>query len=175
MVAVPSPPDWVDGELITETKLDQINDPINFLLNRPMAQLDRSTNQTIANQTFTAIQWNSETRDTANGHSTVTNNSRYVAQYAGIYLLSASIPIDDTPDAYKLEVSFLRSDGVQYNGSAQHKSTSDTTPVVSGTRLMELDVGQYVEAMFWHAKGSNATVDSTYLGGPKFDIIWMSA
>jgi len=174
-VAVPSTPNWVDGELITETKLDQINEPINFLLGRPLAQLDRSTNQTIANNTHTAIQWNSETFDSVNGHNSVTNNSRYTAAYDGIYLLMTSIPIANTSDAYKLEVYFKRSDGVEYNGSAQHKTSSDTTPVISSSRLMQLTVGSYVEVWFWHSKGSNATVDASFHGGPKFDIIWMSA
>lgn len=174
MATAPPSPNWATLETISETKLDSISTVLDFLKAPPLASLDRSSDQTISNTTHTAVQWNSETFDTVGGHDTVTNNSRYTAQYDGIYMLSASIPWTAHANACKYEMYFKRSDGIEYNGNSIQKSTSSHTLVTSSSRLMALTTGEYVEVWVWQDSGGNRTIESSFHGGPKFDIRWVS-
>lgn len=173
MADAPAFPDWVEGEVATEAKMDSISTAGSFLRSPPIAMLDRSTDQTIATSTHTAVQWNTETYDTANGHDTVTNNSRYTAQYDGIYALTASVPFANNSTSYKMELYFKRSDGVEYNGQSQTKTTSDTTQCLSSSTQMGLLTGEYAEVWVWHNRGSNLAIDSAFHGGPKFCVQWI--
>jgi hypothetical protein len=86
MALVPSTRTWVAGEVVTDAYMNNtIRDPLNFLLARPIFKGYQTVAQSIPNNTFTAVTLDSEAVDSAGGHSTVTNTSRYTAVYAGWY------------------------------------------------------------------------------------------
>lgn len=60
-------------------------------LNGPLASLRQTAAQSIAHNTFTTLTFNVEDLDTAGGHSTSVNTSRYTAQRAGRYLLLGGV------------------------------------------------------------------------------------
>lgn len=55
------------------------------------AQLRQTAAHSLANAVYTSIQFQNEDSDTANGHDTVTNNTRYTAQVAGTYEFDGAV------------------------------------------------------------------------------------
>jgi hypothetical protein len=64
---------------------DVLADEYNGGVIQPHAWLRATVDQSVANNTFTAVNLDTEDSDTHNGHSTVTNTGRYTAQIAGWY------------------------------------------------------------------------------------------
>ncbi len=64
---------------------------LNGAISGPIANLRQATTQTLANGTYTSISFDSEDIDTDNGHSNVTNNTRYTIQRTGYYELSGGV------------------------------------------------------------------------------------
>lgn len=89
---------WVANTFATSARMQTLSDGIRQLRGEATIStgtpLDycimTRTTQSIANATTTAIAFNAEVIDAAGGHSTVTNNSRYVGQHAGYYRVEAS-------------------------------------------------------------------------------------
>lgn len=175
MTSAPVPPDWVEGETATEARMDSISAAINFLRSPPYAQLGRSSNQSVSDTTSTPVGWNSSTFDTVDGHSTVTNNTRYTAVYDGHYELSVSIPWINNTDTMKFECSFRRSDGEEFIGNSVMKTPSNVTIALSTTRTIALTTGQWVEVYVWHNRGASTSIDASFRGGPRWDIRWVGA
>lgn len=64
---------------------------LDFLEDVPRAQLRQTVGQSIANGTFVPLTFTTEDYDSANGHSTSSNTSRYTATVAGRYELSGCV------------------------------------------------------------------------------------
>ena len=176
MTVPPSPTSWTNGDTITEAGLDATETAINFLRSPPRASLTRSTsNQTIADNTNTAVQFNSEAFDSVNGHDTVTNNSRYTAVYDGIYLVTYAIPWVNTSVELKTAAWIHKSDGTEFAPCELYKNTFNVTISNTGSHPVTLAAGEYVEIYVWHDKGSNHQIDYTQHGGPRMGVLWVSA
>jgi len=177
MATAPSPTSWTSGDTVTEAGLDATQAAINFLRSPPRAQLGRASLQNVTNNTNTAVKWTTEVFDSVNGHDTSTNNERYVAQYDGIYQVSATIPWETNTVLHKVAHWFRvnGSSSEEFAGCEIMKTTSDITLCTASTTHIELTTGDYVEVIVWHNKGSNHQIDHTQHGGPLFDIRWVSA
>jgi hypothetical protein len=68
-----------------------VRDAGNYFLAVPIASLRQAVTQSIANSTFTAITLDTSDVDTDNGHSVVTNTSRYTPQTAGYAQYSGGV------------------------------------------------------------------------------------
>lgn len=91
---------WADGSgggtPITAAKLNVYEDGLFNAHQQPAVCVFHNANQSIANNTITALAFNSERYDQAGGaastqHDTVTNNSRLTCRYAGVYAIAATI------------------------------------------------------------------------------------
>ena len=86
MAAVPSSRTWVAGEIVTAAYMNNtIRDVENYLLAPPLFLGRQTVAQTLTTGTFTAVTFDAEDVDSAGGHSTSVNTSRYTAQYTGWY------------------------------------------------------------------------------------------
>lgn len=92
MATIPVFRTWVAGEIVTAAFLNaNVRDAGNFFLSWPVAELRQTVAQSIANGgTGAALLFDVEDIDTDNGHSTVTNTSRYTGQTAGRFQLSGA-------------------------------------------------------------------------------------
>lgn len=79
------------GTRLLESVLKLIVDAVNRLNNPPRARLRQTSAQSIANNTYTSLLFNVEDYDSAAGHSTSSNTSRYTCQVAGLYRLSGKV------------------------------------------------------------------------------------
>ena len=86
MTAVPTTRTWTAGEIVTAGLLNTaVRDVDAFLLARPAFKGRQTVAQSLTNSTTTAITLDVEDHDSAGGHSTATNTSRYTAVYPGWY------------------------------------------------------------------------------------------
>jgi hypothetical protein len=171
------PPNPYESELIwrTNTKDYEVWDGSEwrpFGINPPAARLGRiTTNQSIADSTTTALQWNSELEDTHGGHDNTTNPSRYTAPVAGLYAVTVSAPwAQATLGARQLD---LRVNGSTIYPGARDGSPGNITFVQNASRKLRLAAGDYVEAVVWQSSGSSVAIDRTFHSGPGMEVCWL--
>jgi hypothetical protein len=149
-----TPRDWTTDELVTEAMLDtHVRDNLEFLGSPPLAELRHSGTQSISTSTNTALQFDSEVYDSHGGHSDVTNNSRYTAVVAGWYeVISCAGIAANSTGSRRL---FLQKNGTTTFAfkNQQNLTTTECHQCISG--LVELAVGDYVEAIVWQDSGSS--------------------
>lgn len=173
MATAPSPRTWVVGETVTAAKMNELRDALNFMLSPPLFQLTHASNQTVATSTNASLACDTELVDRDNGHSTVTNNSRYTSQTAGYYLLTATCPWVANATG-KRELTLL------YNGGTTETHGSSVPGVAGGyvapttTGRLYLAVNDYVEARVWQNSGGNLDTSQASDGGIRFEGHWIS-
>src|SRR5215213_480915 len=87
-MAVPNMRTWTPGDLATEVLLNsQIRDPVIFHKARPWTWLTDTANQSIPNNTWTAVTWNTEHVDDPNAHGL--SASTVTIQTGGLYCMRA--------------------------------------------------------------------------------------
>lgn len=152
MTAVPTVPAWASGVVPVE-KLQQLSAVETFLLSPPIAVLLQSVAQSLTSATFTSLTLDVETVDSAGGHDTVTNTSRYTAVYPGWYEVGGGT-------GYAANVTGRRGARWAVNGTAINGSgvliptnSSGTTQVPARTIQVYLNVGDYVELQGYQDSG----------------------
>jgi hypothetical protein len=115
-------------------------------------------NQTLSNNTGTAITFPDEDYDTDGFHSTVTNTSRFTIPSGknGYYLMTASISYD--PNASGNRVLYFYKNGSALQYSEQGGGTTTFATVLSGSIVANLAVGDYIEMFGWQTSGGNLAV-----------------
>lgn len=95
MTATPVVHVFVPFEVATAANVNQFGTVINFLKTPPIFEANQTVAQSLANGSApvsgNAITFTTEVVDSANGHSTSVNTSRYTAQYPGWYELGGGI------------------------------------------------------------------------------------
>lgn len=135
---------------------------------------DNNMFQTITNNTYTALLWNSEYYDTDAYHSTSTNTSRFTVPSGkgGYYLVTAATSwIANATGARRI---LIRKNGTDFrrNGDVPGNST-----VVVGTQMtiiIPLTVGDYIEVFVRQTSGGDldcATGDGTEI----FEMYYLGA
>ncbi len=124
---------------------------------KPLCVAYRSTNQTIANSTITAITWNAETLDNTGMHSTATNTSRYTATSDGWHRIRAQL-VWASSAAGNREVYIL------FNGTGNNYGDVKTPNVGAVAMGMQITVeaaltaGQFFEVFCAQSSGGNLDI-----------------
>jgi hypothetical protein len=173
MATVPSPRTWTVAELLTAAKLNtDVRDSINFFLNSPRALMQRSGTQSITTGTWTTVTWDSEQYDNDGGHSDSTNNSRYTAQTAGWFELSALI-IPNNGGTYDRGVRFRKNGTGNPFGELVLESMNDNSIVFSQAWVL-LSVSDYVEVQVFQNLGSTIGLVGTLDSSPSYwSVRWI--
>lgn len=127
----------------------------------PVANVRQSAVQSIPHQVWTSVTMGAEDIDSANGHSTVTNTSRYAASRGGTFLLGGGV-------CYAVEATGQRytrwaKNGVALNGSATSLATGGSavfTNLPARTMLVTLAAGDYVELQTWQNISSGLALNT---------------
>jgi hypothetical protein len=129
-----------------------VRDAINFLVNPPLFVGYASGTQSIPNAANTTLTFDTNITDTYNGHSTITNPSRYTAQLAGWYQLFAQVAWASNATGYRIGV---------FNKNGANTGVEAYTPPVSGNVTImqvthpgiQMNVGDYVEVAVYQTSG----------------------
>jgi len=128
--------------------------------NAPMFRVFRSTDQSVANSTYTKIQYNSESYDTDAAFDSSTNY-RFTAPSAGKYYFLSQLQYTATTDGGQLRAQFY------VNGSAFHSSlrmqhtspnTSDNFMVMAD--VLSLSASDYVEVFGYQSESGSRNFES---------------
>src|SRR5919197_2582011 len=171
MATVPTAYTWSVGELMTAAKMNSyLRDLASFLLSRPYASLTHNTTQSITNVTDTPVNFNTELADTDGGHSTSTNTSRYTAQTAGLWDVSACVPWEINGTGKR--EAYLKVNNTTYYGSDTATAAASSRVSAAPAALIPVSVGDYIEVQVYQNSGGALNIDNTFRGGQKLDLIW---
>ena len=120
----------------------------------------RGADQTISNDTTTAIAWTSEDFDTHAVHDTATNNSRLTAPIAGIYEVSGIGRFQTNGTGSR--VFRIRLNGTSTIASQEFAGNASIELASCLTTLVQLAAGGYVEFDVYQNSGGN--LDFLFLG-----------
>jgi hypothetical protein len=171
---VPTQRTWTVGDIVTAAEMNaNVRDAVNFLENPPIFIGTQSSPQSPASGSFVAVTFDAETVDTYNGHSTTTNNSRYVAAVAGWYLVVAQVGLVANTTGFRAPCLFV-------NGVAPGTGImqSQLSPSQSGNTLIQvagmvfLNATDYVEVRIDQTSGGAL---STYAAGCFMAVLWVHA
>ena len=136
---------------ITDTRVFVTNDKV---------RATNSGNQTLSTGIGTVLTWDTETFDTNNIHSTVTNNSRHTAQRAGYYRIEG-LARWGTESATGVTEVFVKLNGATtiYGYDMPANLGNIGQPV---SFIYYLNLNDYVEMIGQQSSGGNKTVTSLY-------------
>jgi hypothetical protein len=122
---------------------------------RPSAATNLTTS------TWTTISFGAEQFDTHNGHSTVTNTSRYVAAQDGYYLLMGMVVYEY--HATGLRYTRWHVNGIGLTGGSvimpAHSAGSGGLSVPAMTTIVALEIGDYVELQGHQSSGTTLATE----------------
>jgi hypothetical protein len=179
---VPVVANEVPGNFITSALWTaQVSATMNFLMGSGSNGVPRfkgwqSSAQSIATgATDTPITLDTEDYDSDNGHSTVTNSSRYTVQVAGTYRVIAV-------GGFTTNSVGNRKLGINVNGtnargaSIQQPALASNSWVGAVSTELALSVGDYIEMVMWHTSTTTPLTTAIGVGfGPAMSVCWISS
>lgn len=155
MPTVPATRTFVAGEVVLASYFNTyINGPIGYLLAPPIFQGRQTSSQTLTTGTFTAVTFDAEDVDSAGGHSTSSNTSRYTAQYAGWYQGGGGCAF--AANATGRRMSRFAVNGTTLNGSmAGIPANAATIPYALRPTFIFLNLSDYMEQSAFQDSGGN--------------------
>jgi hypothetical protein len=158
---------FLAGQILTAQALNEVTDP-------PLLFTYQTTVQSIANITWTAINFHLDVYDTINGHSTVTNITRYTPNVSGTYDVEGQIAyaVNSTNDR---GAQFRRNgstiDGLQY-GAARAGAGSSFASIATCSGVVFLNGStDYIELYGFQESGGS--LNTSY--GAGFTTSFMKA
>lgn len=139
---------------------------------QPQARVFHNANQSIANNTATALAFNSERWDTNVIHDNVTNNSRLTAKTKGLYHIEANIEWD--ANATGIRQIFFRVNGATVIAAQRHSAASAGTTQMNISTDYQLAVNDYVETIVLQTSGVALNVLVNAQFSPEFSISFIS-
>jgi hypothetical protein len=165
------------GEVVTPSNLN--NNTVSafaFSSAPPLAVLRQTVLQTSLSG-WASVLFDTEDEDSDGGHSTVTNTSRYTAQTAGWYDLTASMQcLSSSASAVVVQMAFKTNGSTSFLAGKTGGYVSSSiacAPTAVATRF--LNVGDYVEVGIQATSGT-ITLNALASGGdcfPTFNIGWI--
>lgn len=171
---IPSEMTAAVGQVLTAAAWNtMVRDAVNYLLNPPIFIGYQSVSQSLATSSFTSVSLDAEVVDPYGGHSTTTNNSRYISQIAGWYLLLGQVN-------YPSNATGLRANRFAINGAATTAPLNEvelgTNPsgaaIVPNFALQFLNVGDYAELQAFQNSGGALSLSSN---NSFFAALWVHA
>lgn len=138
----------------------------------PFCWAYRTSNQTLANVTTTAISWNSNVVDNAGCHSTAVNPSRLIAPIDGWYRVKSCLRWQADLDGIRIVDIVPNGTGVVHTrrGPDAMGAIFDAGHTVDAE--VRLSAGQYVEIVGYHSAGNNLDVLGAALWGSWVSFSW---
>lgn len=135
------------------------------------ARVYNSAAETIANNTLTALTFDSERYDNGGLHESVTHPSRLTAVKAGKYLISAHIMWANNATGKRM--LHLALNGTTYLASDIRAAAISEYLAISVNTVHHLAATDYVEAMVYQNSGGNLDVLANTNVSPEFAMQWL--
>ncbi|MCX5197232.1 hypothetical protein OOK31_25595 [Streptomyces sp. NBC_00249] len=152
------------GQIITAAYLDRLENP-------PVAILQQTVVQSIANGVWGVITFDTEIKDTYGGHSTVTNTSRYTVQLAGTYRVTGRAAFAN--NATGSRGARIHKNGVFIQGAANLAGAGTLAGISEASHLLDLAVGDYVEVAGGQNSGGSLSTSFSGEAASMMYIEWI--
>lgn len=168
----------VPGNLVTSELWNLGPKALNdFLSNRPAMVATDNLTQTIANNTWTPINYGTNYLDTDGGHNVSTNSQMFFAQVAGWYWVRASVSINPSGVgnvACRMDTAIAKNGSI-WIGSAQFLDKgTNTNSAQQASALVSLNPGDRVELWLRQNTGGNITTDTGTVGiNNGMSVVWV--
>lgn len=155
----------------------------DFYLSPPMFRGHQSASQSVPSNTYVAMSLDVTDVDTENGHSNVTNNTRYTCQVPGWYLVEGFTALTANTAAQSImQVQVALNTPLPLSGGGPNtvpgleqwivKPANNFTSA-SGSGMVGLSTGDFLEVWVWHDSGSTInTAPNTDLC-PTLNMVWL--
>lgn len=153
MATVPSPPTIQVGGAWTSAIWNvNIRDGLNFLTGPPLCITRASAIQSISASVWTSLLFDVNEKDTDNGHSTVSNTSRYTSATPGWYdVVGTATTVTNGTGGRGVR---LAKNGSPVPGRGEMSSASSVElSAVQCTGMVFLAANDYVEVQTWQSSG----------------------
>lgn len=148
------------GDVPTSTEL-------NWPWRRPALLAYRSSVQSIATATYTAVAWNAESWDTAGMHSTSTQTERLWIRTPGAWEVTAQVAFSSNATGARTVV--VRKNGVAYVARLQQMPATGVATISPVHAEVTVAAGDYLEVLAYQSSGGNLDVAAGR------DYTWVSA
>lgn len=138
---------------------------VNYLIAVPVFLAYASVAQSIPNNAFTAITFDTEVVDSFNGHSGITNPSRYTAQVAGYYDVVGKVSWAANATGRRIASLFVNGAELGYTRGESNASSTAIAGSCFAIAPVFLNVNDYVEVQGFQSSGGalNTAVTPTTL------------
>lgn len=172
MAVVPEAPTFEAGQSDT-TELNQLRDAVRFCQDPPIFRARSNTTQSLTTGVSAAVLLQAEDFDSEDGHSIVSNLSRYTAVYAGYHAVDGVVFFAGNATGRR-GVSFSVN-GTSVNASRTLVFSSGASAVqVHGGDTVYLAVGDYVEMFAFQESGGNLNIGSaTANDNSRLNVRWV--
>lgn len=166
VLAVPAPPVRAAGSRLTSAIYgSDVTDGITFLANPPLFEAYQSAAQSIANTTIVALGMDTEVTDLYDGHSTVTNNSRYTPVVAGWYWVVGTYGFAANATGNRFALIYKNGAAVKLGQCGGSAPTAANTGVEQVGALVQCNgTTDYVEVMAFQGSGGALNTDPSNSG-----------
>lgn len=121
-----------------------------FIDAKPVAVLQQTVTQSVANTSWGVLTFDTETLDTHNGHSTSSNTSRYTCQVAGWYRVTVRAAFATNSNGSR--GARVHKNGAYIPGAANLLGAGSLNGIIEASHVLQLAVSDYVEG----AAGQNS-------------------
>jgi hypothetical protein len=155
--------------------INELRTAVTALTTLEQARVRQSVAQSLTTSTWTALTFTSEDLDTASGHSTVSNTSRYTVVTGGAFLLSGGCGFSNNVTGVR-GVRWAKN-GTAINGS---ESVAAATPAI-GNRVaarvivVSLVASDYVELEAFQSSGAGLNTSAGSTDQPDMTVVRISA
>ena len=134
------------------------------------SRVTHNANQSIANNTLTALAFNTERFDTDGHHDVSTNNNRLTAPRDGYYLIWFNFRW--SPNSTGIREGLIRINAGTLLG--QHRLDAGATDhIISLAIVQRLVTNDYVEHLVLQTSGGALNVETTADRSPEFGMTWL--
>ena len=139
----------------------------------PGCRVTDAGGQAIANDTDTAINFDTERFDTDTMHDNSTNNTRITFTTAGVYIVGGHVQLPT--HATGVRVISIREGGDNYIAMSSWNGNSANSHRASVTTVFKFAAAEYVELMIQQDSGGSLTTDKVNSRTPEFFALQVSA
>lgn len=139
----------------------------------PTCRVYRTTDQSIPNNTQTAITFDAERHDTDGLHSTVSNTGRVTITTAGVYQLTGSAHFAGNATGYR-ELAIRLNGATLITRARELSPTAAVGAALNVSTAYNLGAGDYVEMTVHQTSGGALNVLTLSNDSPEFSASWIA-
>lgn len=150
-----------------------------FLLNKPRARIRQSATQSYTTGSIAAVQFDTHDFDTdpdgIQGHSDITNNTRWTCRYPGTYQFSGGVGWAPSAVGARSTRWSINGSALTGGGSYVPATAAGGMVVLAKTMLWPMNIGDYVELLTSQSSGGTISTSNIAELACTMEIVWHSA